>query len=95
MANCHVLFKSKTMKYVTISQNGELSRNFSIGIKKDPPFGGSFFMLAGAEGLPLLRSSRPLAGLTQARFDHRLLDSPPDCLAYADALPGSSPFHLY
>ena len=52
-------------------------------------------MLAGAEGLPLLRSSRPLAGLTQARFDHRLLDSPPDCLAYADALPGSSPFHLY
>ena len=51
MANCHVIFKSKTMKYVTISQNGELSRNFSIGIKKDPPFGGSFFMLAGAEGL--------------------------------------------
>ena len=51
-------------------------------------------MLAGAEGLPLLRSSRPLAGLTQARFDHRLFESPPDSLINADALPGSSPFFI-
>jgi len=43
MANCHVIFKSKTMKYVTIPQNGELSRNFSIGIKKRSTFWWIFF----------------------------------------------------
>ena len=35
--------------------------------------------------------SRPLAGLIQAGFDHRLLERPPDVRAYADALPGSIP----
>ena len=37
---------------------------------------------------PQLKS---LAGLVQAGFDHGLLDSPPDCLAYGHALPGSNP----
>ncbi|MBQ1431009.1 MAG: hypothetical protein IIZ05_05255, partial [Firmicutes bacterium] len=32
-----------------------------------------------------------LAGPVQARFGHGLLDSPPDCLAYGHAFPGSSP----
>ena len=41
-------------------------------------------------GIPLLRPwrgsrSRPLAGLIQAGFDHRLLERSPDVLAYADA----------
>ena len=34
---------------------------------------------------------KPLAGLTQACFDHRLLERSQDVLDYADALPGSIP----
>ena len=35
--------------------------------------------------------SRPLAGLIQAGFDHRLLERSPDVLADADALSGPIP----
>ena len=57
----------------------------------------SLFLLVERRGIPLLRlrlALVPLAGLIQAGFDHRLLDSPPDCLAYADALAGPIPLLL-
>ena len=38
---------------------------------------------------------KSLASPIQARFDHRLLDRPPDDLAYAGALPGSIPLLFY
>jgi len=56
-------------------------------------------MMVERRGFPLLRlkarSSRPLADLIQAGFDHRLLERSPDVLAHADALPGSNPLLLF
>ena len=39
--------------------------------------------------------SRPLAGLIQAGFEHRLFDSPPDCLIDADARRVRVPYYDY
>ena len=56
-------------------------------------------MMVERRGFPLLRlkarSSRPLADLIQAGFDHRLLERSTDVLAHADALSGSNPLLLF
>ena len=61
---------------------------------------GFHWYLVERRGIPLLRPlwglrSRPLAGLVQAGFDHRLLERSLDVLAYADALTGSIPLLLF
>ena len=59
------------------------------------------FIYGGDGGIPAASPtdagsrSRPLAGLIQAGFDHRLLERSPDVLAYADAFSGSSPDLFY
>ena len=53
---------------------------------------GCLFLFGASEGNPAASgSSRPLAGLSQAGFDQRLLERSPDVRAYAAALPGSIP----
>ena len=46
-------------------------------------------------GIHAASQLKPLAGLIQAGFDHRLLERSPDVLAYADALPGSNPYYWF
>ena len=62
---------------------------------------GCYCIYGGDGGIPAASPtdagscSRPLAGLIQAGFDHRLFDSPPDCLIDADARRVRVPYYDY